>query len=398
MSTLFPKARLFVVDENSLKSVKETNIVSAKVPDLRKKKKGSRRKSLGSKWQQTVVDLAADMLQIEVGDFIFLWQTKNDGSEGESHRSRIFGVYRAISKPFFRMDSDKDEYPFKVCVELAYDFEKAVDEYDVMNSPLTKGAVWTIWGKKIAQKSRASTPLTMEGVQYLITLLMWKNEGQYKFTEWDPSREDELNPPLKLCVAYDGEQHSIDDSSRKSFWNQINPNTLPVLKKDGALIYEKVFEALFNQKIVERDENFFQQLNISVKKVIWNANYLPYSFEKNEFDYLLMESDDLHNVSKYILIEFMTSKIDVDHVRRCYLYSEWLNGTYGASKNVVRPILICSGYLSSTDKEVLKKKRASKQLECLELLEEFERRGGMSLLEVYTYSVKDAVFTFTKVR
>ena len=60
------KARLFVVDENTFLSTIHNKIASIYVPDLS-----------GKQWLKTVADIMADMLQIEIGDYIFLWKNKS---------------------------------------------------------------------------------------------------------------------------------------------------------------------------------------------------------------------------------------------------------------------------------------------------------------------------------
>lgn len=388
-----PKGRLFVVDDDTLKRVENDNIVEVKVPDLRKYDE-NKEISVKEGWLKTVVDISADMLQLEIGDYIFLWQTKEKAQKNEKneikekHRCRIFGVYRVVSAPYYEMTTDKDEFPFKVKVERAYKFNEPVDEYDVMNSPLTKGAVWTIWGKKIASKSRGSTPLTFEGVQYLLSLLMWKNNGNYEFYGF--GSEEIISNPLKLGMP-DGiyVKKTLRHTSEISMWKQINPNELCLCNKVGGLACEKVFEAIFNQMVVERKKNFFDQLDINVDEIVWFANYLPYSFEKNEMDYLLMLSKDGYNITDYILIEFMLGKTDVDHIRRCYQYAEWLDTTYGSGKPIVQPILISEGFPRNIGmgvsfnacREVLSKCKRQEKVRSIKMFSYEIDRNGISFKE-----------------
>lgn len=91
------KARLFVVDEETLQETVNSNIVSIFTPDLN-----------GGQWLKTIADIMADMLQVEIGDYIFLWERKS-----ASQKDRIHGVYRAISKPYYEMSIAQINTPSK---------------------------------------------------------------------------------------------------------------------------------------------------------------------------------------------------------------------------------------------------------------------------------------------
>lgn len=140
------KARLFVVNKDTLEKTLQTNVASIKVPKLE-----------GKQWKKTIADLMADMLQIKIGDYLFFWETKSTES-----KSRIHGVYRAISRPYYYCESAEDDAPFKIHIEKAYDFKEPIDEYDVLNCPYVKISMWTIIGKKVANKPRGTSPLSLE--------------------------------------------------------------------------------------------------------------------------------------------------------------------------------------------------------------------------------------------
>lgn len=80
------KGRMFVVNSETIEKTKKQNIVSVISPNFQNKR-----------WVQTLSDIMADMLQVEIGDYIFLWETSEKGN-----KSRIHGVYRAISKSTLR--------------------------------------------------------------------------------------------------------------------------------------------------------------------------------------------------------------------------------------------------------------------------------------------------------
>lgn len=84
------KARLFVVNEDTIKKTLDKMVISTIVPkpidDKNKKKK---------MWNKTIIDIISDFMQLEIGDYIFLWESCSDV------KSRIYGVFRIISKPYY---------------------------------------------------------------------------------------------------------------------------------------------------------------------------------------------------------------------------------------------------------------------------------------------------------
>ena len=180
------KARLFVVNEESRLNVISTNEVSVIVTESTYQsgeKKGKKRNN----WNQTITDIVDDLLQISIGDYIFLW---------ESGSKNIYGVYRAVSKPFYRRDEGRNDI-FKIKIKIAYDFEKPINEYDIINNPYMKNRLWNIIGKKVAGKSRATTPITNEEMQFLIQSLI-ANNPNYKFYE----ASDEISVENELSFDF----------------------------------------------------------------------------------------------------------------------------------------------------------------------------------------------------
>ena len=313
------KARLFVVDEDTLRSTLRTNIVSVYTPD-----------PTGEKWLQTIADIMADMLQVEIGDYIFLWETRN-----ANQKSRIHGVYRAISRPYYEMSSPQDHYPFKIHIETAYNFNNPIDEYDALNCPYIKTPLWTIIGKKVKGKPRGSTPLSQDEASKLITLLIGRNPN-YSFQDFSRTRIIEVANPLRIDYGNTGENCPASPTL-----NAIDPNRLSFFDSNHNVRYEKVLETIFNQEMSSRNNSFFSQIGVNVDKVIWFSNYLPYSIEQSEMDYLIIESDDGENLSRIFLIEFQKNRIDNAHIRRCLLYSKWVNETLALGESITQPIIIC---------------------------------------------------------
>lgn len=365
------KSRLFVVDSSSIVNTINSNIASIIVPDLS-----------GRQWLKTVADIMADMLQIEIGDYIFLWERKSG-----SQKNRIHGVYRAVSKPFYLCSSPDDRAPFKIHIEKAYDFRCPVDEYDVLNNPHIKDKLWTIIGKKVAGKSRGTTPLSLDEANYLITLLIGKNPS-YTFTEFDPARTIQVVNPLQVSYALSGE-------TQRPTINTLNPNAIAYFDASYNVKYEKVLETLFNQELTNRNASFFNPLGIDVNKVIWYSNYLPYSLEQSEMDYVVMESDDNIAVTHIYLIEFIKGEIDEAHIQRACLYSKWINETQGLGCNVSNPIIVCRDSVDFINGEhTTQRVRKLKSLE--QIINMSEQEYNANPLKVFTYDISANGIVFSK--
>lgn len=168
------KARLFIVNKDTIINTLDSMEVSVLVPEPKGK----------SGWYETLTDIISDLMQVEIGDYIFLW---------ESGTKNIYGVYRAVSLPFYRKDVGVNAI-FHIKISEAYVFERPINEYDVINNPYMKNKLWNIIGKKVAGKPRGSSPVTPEEMQFLIQSLIDANDSRYEFIrEYDVIEvEDEI--------------------------------------------------------------------------------------------------------------------------------------------------------------------------------------------------------------
>ena len=171
------KGRIFVVDHTFMENVNDKMEIKAKLPPIS-----------GSRLFGSLTSIIADMYQLQLSDYVFLWETK-----GNNPDSYIWGVYRIISNPFF--DYDEPEY-IKAKIELAYSFKNPITEYDILNDPYNKIDLWNIVGKKVADKSRASTPLSPYETEFLIQKLINENPD-YKFYN-RKTKKVKINNEIKI--------------------------------------------------------------------------------------------------------------------------------------------------------------------------------------------------------
>ena len=364
------KSRLFVVDDASLASTLSSNIASVKIPSFQ-----------GDKWIKTIFDIMADMIQIEIGDYIFLWNQRSS-----LHSSCVYGVFRAISRPYYQCSSPNDTFPFKIHIEPAYELQNPVSEYEILNNPYIKNPLWNIIGKKVSGKPRGSTPLTIDESQYLISLLLDKNKT-YRFIPADATRNITIPFPLKIDYSL------AVKNSRPVSVSLFNPNKLSPFSPKRELLYEKELEALFNQEFLNKNSSFFSQLDININNVCWYSNYLPYSIERKEMDYVIIESYDNLAPSLISVIEFSINPIDEDHINKVFMYSKWVSQTLALGTANVQPIIISKSSVDFINGEKAPtKKNRLQQLSTL--ITNYENDYPLRRLKIYAYDFKTSVPKF----
>ena len=366
------KARLFTVDSNTIISTKNSGMATIFCPQLD-----------GTQWVKTVADIMADLLQIEIGDYIFLWERKSG-----NQKSRIHGVYRAISNPYFDNSDPNDGAPFKIRIEEAYHFENPIEEYEVLNCPFVKDPLWTIMGKKVADKARGTSPLSMKEAEILITLLIGNNPD-WTYNDFDYSNT--ISMPNPLIVNYQKCGSNPDTSSIAA----LDINSVNFFDDGHNVHYEKILETIFNQEATKRNQSFFSQIGIDINKVSWYCNYLPYSLEQSEMDYVIVESEDGNNISKIFVIEFMTGYLDEDHLHRVCMYSKWVNNTLALGTNFVFPIVISKTSVDFINGETSKRK--NEKLQSLKNRESADiNTYEINPVSVYTYDFSSGTPVFIK--
>lgn len=337
------KGRLLVVDGNSLNDVKVKKVWGPRIPKL------------GENWDITIIDIISDMMNFNIGDYIVLWKTKNSIVDS----SEFYGIYRIVSKPYIDNEvrtpsKDVSLTPFKIKLEEAYKFEKPIKEYDFINDINIKNDIWTIIGKKVKGKARASVPITEEIVQLFIKKFIdinsnWSYEKFNK--EIDIPSEKVLSIDLskrmvKSSVALTKEEKKekkLDEAEK--FKEDYNMDLVKFSTDDGKDIRcEKVLEGIFNQYIRDKltnsgEKNLIDQI-VGNNTIKWYFNYLPYGLEGTEIDYMIALSVDGVNVSKILVLEFMKGSVDIDHIERCFLYSKWVNTALCDNSRLSEPIVI----------------------------------------------------------
>lgn len=350
------KGRIYVVDHSFMQNLNNNLEIKANLPKLTSNKI----------WFKSLTSLIADMFQTQIGDYAFFWETKGNNSD-----SYIWGVYRIISNPFF---DTTEPNCIKLKVEPAYSFSNPITEYDILNDPYNKVDLWNIIGKKIKGIGRASTQLLHYETEYLIQKLIGVNTyTAYTFI-----------PPSLKSIHLENEikiNFNIFDNHIITDYSQLDINEVSYIKKDGTVQYEKFMELLFNILIKTDNSEELKKINISTNNILWYANYLPYSIDRSEIDYIIMESSDKVNIDKINLLEFQKYKLNDDHITKALLYSKWINSKLAKDSNLTRPIIICETF-DDLESQIVEK----------------EKLYGTNPLEIYTINLKNGILTINKRR
>lgn len=353
------KARLFVVNKDTIINTLDSMEVSVFVPEPKGK----------LRWYKTLTDIISDLMQVEIGDYIFLW---------ESGTENIYGVYRAVSLPFYRKDVGVNAI-FHIKISEAYVFERPINEYDVINNPYMKNKLWNIIGKKVAGKARGSSLVTPEEMQFLIQSLIDVNDSQYEFIR----EYDVIEVEDEITLDYNNENNlKVPDSLYDYDYEPLR------VRSGNCIRYEKAIECILNQLFRDRRNDKLAELDIVREDVMWYANYLPYGLERSEIDYMVMESVDGVVINSIDVIELQRDVIDLNHINRCLKYSKWVAESVTNGKNIVRPVIIC-GENSRTVNKGLKDKDIKSAIKSLPEI------YGFKEIDIYTYRIDDEI-TFNK--
>lgn len=341
--------RIMVVNKNSYEVTKQTNIVSiGKIGDL------------GDFYIKTIYDMMADFISLKTGDLIFFWE-----SNSEEKGRGIIGVSEVISFPYFDVEDIKDKngnviisglYPFRVKIRNVIPFNNFLSEYNLFSKPEIRNKIWNLVGKKVGGKARGSIPLTPVECEILIHLLSEINGGldlkninnptSYKYSNVD-----------KMKVFFNDKE----TINRPKNLKEVNLEELQTITGDR-FKYEKILEAWLNENI-ESDNQDIRNIFGKKEYLGWYANYLPYSLDKKEMDYIVYHSHkNLEILLRISLVELKKDEIDEAAIDQVIKYAEWafFNLTNGV-KTIIQPIIIGKSPKSNNLEKVKKKAETEKQ-------------------------------------
>lgn len=371
---------MFVVTAKTLKSAKKNNFIMVSLPFDEEKNKF---KKITKSFEQTFTDICADLLQLRIGDFIYFWERSS-----HSTSSRVHGIYVVTGHAYYDKSPIKglephnkkcSRYPFRIPIALKYNFKNPIMEYELLNDSFLYSRLWNISGKKIGNKSRSNNPLTHNENQILFQKLINLNQD-YEYIEAVTQSQATIGTP----ITFNRPDKRAQNRLLPKTWGEINFNDIPVYKADDSnFIYEKTIEAYFNENI----DNSNQIKKLFPNTVTWFANYLPYSLDSSEIDYLVFESIDGINLSKISVLEFQTGALDSDHIRKAFKYGQWV--AENLLNNCTTLVNVINIYGKPTDS-------AKKGLP--QVIAECKKNHKLSNYQTYIYEANSTKFTLEKTK
>lgn len=277
-------------------------------------------------YRKPYLKMLVDMVNIEIGDTIFLYE----------RQVGFHGIYKVKSSLFFDTSkvSNKDgltvdqQWPIRILLECTYFFPKPVNEDLLFSTPRYENIFW-VWAYRKSQGPRGCNTITPEASDALIELLVKVNSNDEKYDEFDPYEPSRIQE-IGIQIAMKNDKVSLEDYLR----GYIVEN----LKKD------KEFEKLFGD----------------LDDIEWYANNIPYHISQKNIDIILFHRNFRYTNSplryKYSIVELKKDIVKPLDISQLVRYSMWASGRLANGEvEMIQPVLI--GYEFSED--AIKKSRNS---------------------------------------
>lgn len=153
---------------------------------------------------------------------------------------------------------------------------------------------------------------------------------------------------------------------------------------------EKVLEGVFNQYISDKltgniVENSIDKIIYNNSSIKWYFNYLPYGLEGTEIDYMMALSADGVNISTILVLEFMKGCLDLDHIKRAFIYSKWVNTALCDNSRLAEPIVISN-----------KTPKGDKLEEIVKNINIYKVKYGINKFRLFNYKVENNVLVLNE--
>lgn len=268
-------------------------------------------------FQREQHSLLADILNVQVGDTVFFYVTK----EG------FKGVYEVTQQAFFDptpIENVPASRPFRILIKPKYSFERAIPENSLFINSERQQTFWLWYFNKMRTYARGCTPLDPDAKNKLIELLIKHNDGEILAkpqTHDYPDRKD-LVEIRALAAPYKAVKKALysEDSLRAA-----------VMKA-------------FQEKSVVASHIFggFDTLE-------WFANQVPYNISGNNIDLLLYHRskkiDGIDARYKITVVEMKKDKADIEDFYQLLGYCQWAGDQLaGREHYMVQPALLANEF------------------------------------------------------
>jgi hypothetical protein len=261
--------------------------------------------------------LLADILNIQVGDLVFFYVTK----EG------FKGIYEVTQQAFFdatQIESVPASRPFRVLIKPKYHFENAVPENNLFLNPERQQIFWIWYFNKMRMFARGCTPLDPDAKDKLIELLIKHNNGT---TSLHYVRED-----------YPGRNNL----------KEIRRLAIPYITVSQTIKSEDSLRAAIMQAFQEKSATASHIFG-DFDRLEWFANQIPYHIAGNNIDVMLYHRsksfDGIDARYQISVIELKKERASLDEFYQLIGYCQWVGDQLANQEhNLVQPVLLARAF------------------------------------------------------
>ena len=304
-------------------------------------------------FQASQHSLLADILNIQVGDTVFFYVSK----EG------FKGVYEVTQSAFFDptpIGCVPASRPFRILIKPKHAFSQPVPENALFSTPERQQIFWLWYFNKMRTYPRGCTPMDPDAKKKLIELLIKHNNGEMA--------------ALPSSLPYTNQQHL----------HEIRSLAIPTRK--SALQYEDSLRALLMKALQEKSVVVTHLLG-GADTIEWYANQVPYNISGNNIDMLLYHRskpiDGVEARYKITVVELKKDKAGIEEFYQLMGYCQWAGDQLADREHyLIQPVLIASEF----DERLYR------------LIEDFRPTCKMPLLIQYHYQEQKLTLEIVKPR
>lgn len=277
------------------------------------------KKSLPPATERNLVAMIADISRVKVGDKIILYLQSTSESSG-----MFFGVFQAISNPFFDENDDnnylkselKKGLSFRVLIAPDQVFSLGVTERELLDNIADKKypyqLCWSLIYRKLKAK-RGCTMITDYEYEELYNKLSVLNSGKtLNFSNYTYDSKQNAIVRANSAKKYMGRQNSID----------IEPRMRYKAQRCG-IAFETHLQAYVVRQIVEKNASILGKLGISPNQDFWIGNEVSCGVGMQRIDVMIIQEVG-NNVVNIIPIELKDEEPTDKIFNQISLYVDWI--------------------------------------------------------------------------
>lgn len=276
------------------------------------------KKSLPPATERNLVAMIADISRVKVGDKIIFYLQATSESSG-----MFFGVFRAISNPFFDENDDKNYLKsdlmkglsFRVLIASDQVFSLGVTERELLDNIADKKYPYQLCWSLIYRKlkgNRGCTMITDYEYEELYNKLVVRNSGiVLNFSNYTYDAKQNTIVSANSTKQYLGRQNTIDIMPRMKY------------KVQCGNAFETHLQAFVVQQIAARNAGFLNLLGVNSYLDFWIGNEVSCGVGMQRIDVMIIQEVG-NNAINIIPIELKDEEPTDKIFNQISLYVDWI--------------------------------------------------------------------------